>query len=41
MTESVYRQVVVPAIRGGATVMDSVFGDPGEGDNQYGTSEAS
>ena len=41
VTESVYRQVVVPAIRGGATVMDSVFGDPGEGDNQYGTSEAS
>lgn len=31
VTETVYRHVIVPAIRGGATVMDSVFGDPGEG----------
>jgi hypothetical protein len=28
VTETVYRHVIVPAIRGGATVMDSVFGDP-------------
>ena len=27
VTETVYRHVIVPAIRGGATVMDSVFGD--------------
>jgi integrase len=27
--ETVYRHVIVPAIRGGATVMDSVFGDQG------------
>jgi hypothetical protein len=26
VTETVYRHVIVPAIRGGATVMDSVFG---------------
>jgi hypothetical protein len=25
-TETVYRHVIVPAIRGGATVMDDVFG---------------
>jgi integrase len=25
VTETVYRHVIVPAIRGGATVMDSVF----------------
>ena len=29
VTETVYRHVIVPAIRGGATVMDSVFGDQG------------
>jgi hypothetical protein len=29
VTETVYRHVIVPAIRGGATVMDRVFaGDP-------------
>ena len=29
VTETVYRHVIVPAIRGGATVMDTVFGyDP-------------
>ena len=28
VTETVYRHVIVPAIRGGATVMDSVFDDP-------------
>jgi len=27
VTETVYRHVIVPAIRGGATVMDAVFGD--------------
>jgi integrase len=27
VTESVYRHVIVPAIRGGATVMDNVFGE--------------
>jgi integrase len=30
VTETVYRHVIVPAIRGGATVMDSVFGDEAE-----------
>jgi integrase len=28
VTETVYRHVIVPAIRGGAAVMDSVFGNP-------------
>ena len=28
VTETVYRHVIVPAIRGGASVMDDVFGDP-------------
>jgi integrase len=34
VTETVYRHVIVPAIRGGATVMDNVFGDdePDEGE---------
>ena len=35
VTETVYRHVIVPAIRGGATVMDAVFGetsDAGKGD---------
>ena len=27
VTETVYRHVIVSAIRGGATVMDDVFGD--------------
>ena len=27
VTETVYRHVIVPAIRGGATVLDTVFGD--------------
>jgi integrase len=30
VTETVYRHVIVPAIRGGATVMDDVFGDDPE-----------
>jgi hypothetical protein len=27
VTETVYRHVIVPEIRGGATMMDGVFGD--------------
>ncbi len=27
VTETVYRHVIVPAIRGGASVLDTVFGD--------------
>ena len=30
--ETVYRHVIVPAIRGGASVMDAVFGDEPEND---------
>jgi hypothetical protein len=30
VTETVHRHVIVPAIRGGATVMDDVFGDEDE-----------
>jgi len=38
VTETVYRHVIVPAIRGGATVMDSDFGDTSDdGDDQPGT----
>jgi integrase len=36
VTETVYRHVIVPAIRGGATVMDQVFGETGDGDGQPG-----
>jgi integrase len=32
VTETVYRHVIVPQIRGGATVMDDVFGDTDEDD---------
>jgi hypothetical protein len=32
VTETVYRHVIVPAIRGGATVMDAVFGDADDAD---------
>jgi integrase len=32
VTETVYRHVIVPQIRGGATVMDDVFGDTEEDD---------
>jgi integrase len=32
VTETVYRHVIVPQIRGGAAVMDNVFGDTGEDD---------
>ena len=44
VTETVYRHVIVPAIRGGATVMDAVFGDTddaGDEDDQVGTTGAS
>ena len=38
VTETVYRHVIVPAIRGGATVMDRVFGETeDDGDRQPGT----
>ena len=40
VTETVYRHVIVPAIRGGATVMDNVFGAD-HGDDQPGTTAAS
>jgi hypothetical protein len=43
VTETVYRHVIVPAIRGGATVMDAVFGDAdntGKGDGPGGTNAA-
>jgi integrase len=33
VTETVYRHVIVPAIRGGASVMDAVFGDADDADN--------
>ena len=33
VTETVYRHVIVPAIRGGTTVMDAVFGDADDADN--------
>jgi integrase len=39
VTETVYRHVIVPAIRGGATVMDRVFSD--DKDNGDGTTQAS
>ena len=37
VTETVYRHVIVPAIRGGATVMDNVFGADDDGGGQPGT----
>ena len=30
VTETVYRHVIVPAIRGGATIMDDIFDDDGD-----------
>jgi integrase len=30
VTETIYRHAIAPAIRGGAEVMDDVFGDAGE-----------
>ncbi len=40
VTETVYRHVIVPAIRGGATVMDQVFGQTDGGDDQQGANAA-
>jgi hypothetical protein len=39
VTETVYRHVIVPAIRG-ATVMDQVFGQRDDGDDRPGTAAA-
>jgi hypothetical protein len=37
VTETVYRHVIVPATRGGASVMDTVFGnDPEDGNGAAG-----
>ena len=36
VTETVYRHVIVPAIRGGATVMDTVFGNVDPADDSDG-----
>jgi integrase len=33
VTETGYRHVIVPAIRGGASVMDTVFGDDEDNEN--------
>jgi integrase len=33
VTETVYRHVIVPAIRGGASVMDTVFSQDAENEN--------
>ena len=40
VTETVYRHVIVPAIRGGATVMDQVFGQTDDGDDPPGANAA-
>jgi Phage integrase family len=40
VTETVYRHVIVPAIRGGATVMDQVFGRADAGGDEPGTAAA-
>jgi integrase len=34
VTETVYRHVIVPAIRGGATVMDSIFEEEDDGNDE-------
>jgi hypothetical protein len=34
VTETVYRHVIVPAIRGGATIMDDIFGDADDASGQ-------
>src|SRR5205823_1070673 len=41
VTETVYRHVIVPAIRGGATVMDAVFGDADDAGNRDGQPDSS
>ena len=40
VTETVYRHVIVPAIRGGASVMDNVFENKGEDTNGAAGEEA-
>ena len=40
VTETVYRHVIVPEIRGGATVMDDVFNDDDEDGRDEGKEEA-
>jgi integrase len=40
VTETVYRHVIVPEIRGGATVMDDVFGDDEDGDEYDGNAKS-
>ena len=39
VTETVYRKVIVPAIRGGASVMDDVFGNSGPTEPRRDTAE--
>ena len=39
VTETVYRHVIVPAIRGGATVMDRVFNDEDAAEDKHKASE--
>ena len=39
VTETVYRHVIVPAIRGGATVMDRIFSADDEPGDGYGHSQ--
>jgi hypothetical protein len=39
VTETVYRKVIVPAIRGGATVMDDVFDEQDTGSASSGTQD--
>jgi len=40
VTETVYRHVIIPAIRGSAAVMDQVFGKADDGEGQPGTAAA-
>jgi transposase len=40
VTETVYRHVIIPAIRGSAAVMDQVFGKTDDGEGQPGTAAA-
>jgi hypothetical protein len=39
VTETVYRHVIVPATRGGATVMDDVFGADEDKDEDSGNAK--
>lgn len=40
VTETVYRKVIVPPIRSGATVMDNVFAKPTDQDTTAGETSA-